>query len=105
MSDIDKKELGIYPKFSVRRLHPSSRGIDHTDCFYFVLDPEHDPAAREALTAYAAAAAREGYYALAEDIRKRLDQLRMDRYQAALEQDLERLQQEAAGKAAGDINE
>lgn len=43
---------GLYQKFRVERLTESSRGIDHTDCEYFVLDPKHDKHARIALYAY-----------------------------------------------------
>lgn len=46
-------EPGLQEKFKVERLRPSSRGIDHGECRYFVLDPEHDKHARRALYAYA----------------------------------------------------
>lgn len=44
---------GLYAKFHVERVAPSSTGKDHTDCRYFVLDPQHDAAARAALATYA----------------------------------------------------
>ena len=44
---------GLYHKFRVERLTESSRGIDHTDCEYFVLDPRHDEFAFKALDVYA----------------------------------------------------
>lgn len=44
---------GLVEKFRVERLTESSRGIDHAECRYFVLDPLHDKAARQALLAYA----------------------------------------------------
>lgn len=46
------EDEGLYDKFKVTRLTESGRGIDHKDCFYFVLDPLHDKAAFEALMAY-----------------------------------------------------
>lgn len=44
---------GLYQKFLVTRVSdPESK---HEGCRYFVLDPQHDPAARSALLAYAEA--------------------------------------------------
>jgi len=44
---------GLYGKFRVERVEPSSRGIDHSACRYFVLDPQHDPHAVTAMRSYA----------------------------------------------------
>ena len=59
---------GLFAKFRVERLTPSSRGIDHTDCRYFVLDITHDPHALPAALAYANSCESE-YLPLAQDIR------------------------------------
>ena len=59
---------GIYPKFIVSRTDGSSDpGGKHENCFYFVLDCNHDPYARRALKEYAKACAQE-YPKLANDI-------------------------------------
>lgn len=59
---------GLIRKFKVERLTPSSRGIDHDDCQYFVLDITHDPHARNAALAYAESCEPE-YPHLAADLR------------------------------------
>jgi hypothetical protein len=59
---------GLDNRFRVERLTPSSRGIDHADCRYFVLDPQHDPDAREALYAYSRLARQRGRFGLADDL-------------------------------------
>jgi hypothetical protein len=61
-------EQGLIDKFTVTRNYPSSRGIDHDQCQYFVLDPQHDPFARHALQVYAEQAEVNGYHALADDL-------------------------------------
>lgn len=63
MSDLTR---GLYPKYDVKRLHDSVG--KHDACWFFVLDPEHDPIARVALAAYADEARRQGYTALADDL-------------------------------------
>jgi len=64
MNDQDR---GIYRKYHVERLNdPSGK---HADCAYFVLDPRHDPIARVALDAYWKEARKQGYEALAVDLR------------------------------------
>jgi hypothetical protein len=60
---------GLIGKFHVERVAPSSRGIDHADCRYFVLDPQHDPFAWDALSVYAEAC-RVKEPALAVDLRR-----------------------------------
>lgn len=63
------KERGIYHKFNVVRTDgKSAPGQKHHDCFYFVLDCDHDPHARAALLAYAASCEAD-YPALASDVR------------------------------------
>jgi hypothetical protein len=47
-------EQGLYAKYRVRRIDGSDQpGGRHEGCWYFVLDPTHDPAARDALRRYA----------------------------------------------------
>jgi len=59
---------GIYHKFNVTRTDgKSAPGQKHENCFYFVLDCDHDPHARAALQAYAESC-RADYPALAVDI-------------------------------------
>jgi hypothetical protein len=61
------KDRGVYAKYEVRRRNdPNGK---HDDCWYFVLDPTHDPIARVALEAYADEAERRGFEALAADLR------------------------------------
>jgi hypothetical protein len=60
--------VGLVAKFKVERLTPSSRGIDHGHCQYFVLDITHDPYARSAALAYADSCESE-YPMLATDLR------------------------------------
>lgn len=61
-------KTGLIRKFDVERLTPSSRGIDHDQCEYFVLDPKHDPMARQILSDYAQLADQVGEKELASDI-------------------------------------
>jgi hypothetical protein len=64
MGDTDETK-GLYQKFNVSRVSdPQSK---HADCFYFVLDLDHDPLAIPALQAYADAA-RDRYPDLARDL-------------------------------------
>lgn len=66
----DEKRLGIIGKYRVERVNdPDGK---HADCWYFVLDPTHDPIAREALMTYATEAREHGYQALYDDILDRL---------------------------------
>jgi len=45
---------GLYAKYRVERIDGSHKeGGRHEGCWYFVLDPTHDPAARDALRRYA----------------------------------------------------
>jgi hypothetical protein len=62
----DKAEGGLERRYHVERLNDESG--KHTDCRFFVLDPQHDPLAREALGTYARAAAAAGYQTLATDL-------------------------------------
>lgn len=59
---------GLEQRFEVTRLTPSTRGIDHSECRYFVLDPQHDPLARSALIGYASAALEQGRTQLFQDL-------------------------------------
>jgi hypothetical protein len=65
MSDSDA-QLGLYRKFNVTRHDPTGK---HEDCFYFVLDVDHDRMAIPALEAYIIAAEEHGYNSLASDLR------------------------------------
>jgi hypothetical protein len=54
--DTPREEQGMYRKFEVRRVDGSDQpGGKHDGCEYFVLDLNHDPFAKAALAAYAAA--------------------------------------------------
>lgn len=67
-----KRGLGIYHKFEVRRTDGRDEpGQKHNGCDYFVLDLTHDPFAAPAIAAYAKACAKE-LPLLADDLRKRL---------------------------------
>lgn len=60
---------GLYSKFVVTRTDGKSEsGQKHHDCQYFVLDVDHDPHARKALTAYMKSCEAD-YPLLAADIR------------------------------------
>lgn len=63
---------GLIGKFKVERLTPSSRGINHNGCQYFVLDITHDPFTRAAVLAYADECGEE-YPHLAVDLRKAVE--------------------------------
>ena len=67
---VDEKQTGIIGKYRVERV--SDPEGKHSDCWYFVLDPQHDPIAREALLTYATEARDHGYQALHDDILDRL---------------------------------
>lgn len=60
------QEQGLYRKYSVKRLNDLTG--KHRDCYFFVLDLDHDPHAVAALEAYAASCA-EQYPTLAFDLR------------------------------------
>lgn len=65
MSD---KQRGLYAKYEVKRLDGSSEpGGKHENCFYFVLDCDHDPHAAKALHAYYQSC-RKDFPFLAEDL-------------------------------------
>jgi hypothetical protein len=67
-----KRWLGIYGKYSVRRADGEDLpGRKHSRCNYFVLDLTHDPFAAPALRAYADACEKDGYGALAQELRCR----------------------------------
>lgn len=62
------KTRGIFHKFNVTRTDGASEpGGKHHECFYFVLDVDHDPHAKAALKAYAKSCRAE-YPKLAEDL-------------------------------------
>ena len=70
MSD---RSRGLYQKYLVKRRHdPEGK---HDDCDFFVLDLVHDKHARPALLAYADSAERDGYQALARDLRERAESM------------------------------
>jgi hypothetical protein len=65
----DPHDIGIIAKYHVRKINDPD--LKHLDCFFFVLDPEHDPFARAALAAYAQAC-NSTYPRLAMDLRAKL---------------------------------
>lgn len=55
-ASIPAEQQGLFRKFDVRRVDGTDKpGGKHHGCTYFVLDIDHDPCARPALAAYAAA--------------------------------------------------
>lgn len=65
-----EKESGLESRYHVKRLgDPSGK---HDTCRYFVLDPQHDPTAREVLAEYAR---RTPNHDLRRDLRDWLDAL------------------------------
>jgi len=69
MTSDPERKLGLYGKFIVRRSDGTSEvGQKHFNCFYFVLDCEHDKHAKAALKAYIKSCAKE-FPALAKDLR------------------------------------
>lgn len=74
---------GLLSKYHVeRRNDPEGK---HNECRYFVLDPQHDPIARDALRAYATAAGAEGYFALRADLHRWLDRIEANKQLQDLE--------------------
>ena len=71
--EANEKAEGLHHKYDVKRVNdPTGK---HAGCRYFVLDPQHDTLAREALGAYANAAAVAGYAQLAMDLNRWLGDL------------------------------
>lgn len=67
---LDDRGLGLYTKYKVERLDdPKGK---HLDCFFFVLDWDHDPYAVPAARAYARAC-KDEFPKLAEDLLKEAD--------------------------------
>jgi len=65
---MDKKTLGLYNKFNVKRTDGRDfPGDKHEKCDYFVLDLTHDPFAIPAILAYARAC-QEDYPVLAAEL-------------------------------------
>lgn len=57
---------GLEARYDVQKINdPEGK---HEDCRYFVLDPQHDPLAREALAEYAVLASKAGHEGLARDL-------------------------------------
>jgi hypothetical protein len=66
MTHSAEKDAGLEGRYRVEKINdPTGK---HDDCRYFVLDPQHDRLAVEALLTYERAARREGYHALADDL-------------------------------------
>lgn len=61
-----REERGLYGKYRVERLNDPER--KHAECRYFVLDPQHDPIARDAIELYATRAGRIGHTELEVDL-------------------------------------
>lgn len=67
---------GLYNRYEVTRLNdPDDK---HADCRYFVLDPKHDPIARDVLALYADRTRRDGNEALAKSLYDWHDQIVME---------------------------
>lgn len=73
MSEADK-DLGLYAKYKKIERVEDPEG-KHADCRYFVLDPQHDPIARQALQTYMHGATKSGFIALADDLKTWLKEL------------------------------
>jgi len=87
-----KRHLGLYDKFSVRRLDGKDQeGGPKEGAKYFVLDYVNDPLAAFALLAYAHAARRSGFTELYEDLlRAATEDARLSLFvSSAVEQGLE----------------
>ena len=68
---MDDRERGLYGKYNVARSDGSGGpGGKHENCYYYVLDLDHDPFALPALEAYANACEKDGYVELAADLRQ-----------------------------------
>lgn len=67
----DEASPGLYDKYVVWRVNDHTG--KHVHCEYFVLDPTHDPLAREALATYIGAAYRDARTELATDLVKLLE--------------------------------
>jgi len=66
VDEANEKAEGLHRNYHVQRLNdPDGK---HADCRYFVLDPQHDPLAVEALEAYSDAAFSAGYIPLSKEI-------------------------------------
>lgn len=64
---------GLEHRYDVQKVNdPEGR---HNDCRYFVLDPQHDPIAREALRDYAVHALSYGHVGLYQDLDRWLTSL------------------------------
>jgi hypothetical protein len=60
------RHAGLYGKYRVERISdPTGK---HADCRCFVLDPQHDPIAREALAHYSHLANARGFIPLSNDL-------------------------------------
>lgn len=68
--DADELQQGIMPRYYVERI--GDKEGKHDDCFYFVLDPQHDLLARLALRLYADFAEIKGYEKLATVLRAKV---------------------------------
>lgn len=67
---MNDKQRGVYQKFIVTRADDKSDpGQKHENCFYFVLDCQHDPHALKALEAYRKSCRRD-YPELSADLLK-----------------------------------
>lgn len=72
----EAKHDGIYRKFNVSRVDGSdSPSGKHFNCFYFVLDVDHDPHATAAMRAYARSCEKQ-LPELASDLRRLCDEPR-----------------------------
>lgn len=70
------RDAGLEARYEVTKINdPTGK---HTECRYFVLDPQHDPPARKALETYRFEARMAGFYALSNDLRDWLEMIEGD---------------------------
>ena len=85
-------ERGLEARYHVTKINdPDGK---HTDCRYFVLDPQHDPLARSALLGYAGACMEEGRDQLARDLIEWVGECEARERHASLMADLDDLKGE-----------
>lgn len=71
-----EKTVGVIDKYTVTRNNDEAG--KHHECWFFVLDIEHDPIARKALMAYAIAACDAGNERLHDELCHRLARLNVE---------------------------
>lgn len=72
------KEQGLEERYEVTRLGDQTG--KHDECFFFVLDPKHDPIAVRVLEQYIALAKEADYRVLANDLNRKLTEIRLEEW-------------------------